>query len=70
MQRCFLYTPLHLVLTAQELPEGIVVEIIVLVDSESQDETEYLLSTEPNRTKLLDAIARAENPNNLVVITP
>jgi antitoxin YefM len=55
---------------ASELPEGTVVEIIVLVDTESQDETEYLLTTEPNRTKLLDAIVRAEDPNNLVVITP
>jgi antitoxin YefM len=55
---------------ASELSEGKVVEIIVLVGTESQDETEYLLSTEPNRTKLLDAIVRAEDPNHLVAITP
>lgn len=53
-----------------ELPEGTEVEIIVLVDSEPQDETEYLMSIESNRSKLLDAIKRAENPDNLVVITP
>ncbi len=53
-----------------ELPEGTVVEIIVLVDSAPQDETEYLMSIEANRIKLLDAMKRAENPGNVVAITP
>lgn len=54
---------------APELPEGTVVEIIVLVEQPS-DKTEYLLSTEANRQQLRDALEQAEDPNNLVVITP
>lgn len=53
-----------------ELPEGTAVEIIVLVEAESEDETEYLLSNPANRKKLLEAIKRAENPENLIVISP
>lgn len=57
-------------ISAAELIEGTVVEIIVLVESPQPDETEYLLSTEANRTKLLQALERAEDSENLVVITP
>ena len=57
-----------------ELPEGTTVEIIVLVEPHDEehnlDETEYLLSTAANRTKLLRALEQAKNPDNLVVITP
>ncbi|UBF30327.1 hypothetical protein K9N68_34525 (plasmid) [Kovacikia minuta CCNUW1] len=53
-----------------ELSEGTVVEIIVLVEPNGQDETDYLLSNQANRTQLLQAIERAENPENLVVVTP
>ncbi len=41
----------------------------VSFESEPQDETAYLLSNEANRAKLLGAIERSEDPNNLVVIT-
>ena len=51
-----------------DIPEGTAVEIIVLVEQAEQDTTEYLLSTEANRHQLLEAIARAEIPDNLVVI--
>ncbi|MCY7278000.1 MAG: hypothetical protein LH702_30765 [Phormidesmis sp. CAN_BIN44] len=55
---------------ASELTEGTVVEIIVLFESEPQDETAYLLSNAANRESLLQAIKRAEDPNNIVTITP
>ncbi len=53
-----------------ELPEGTIVEIIVSVEPTEQDATEYLLSTEANRSQLLQALQSAENPDNLVVVTP
>jgi len=53
-----------------DIPEGTAVEIIVLVEQAEQDTTEYLLSTEANRYQLLEAIARAEIPDHLVVIAP
>ncbi|NJN90591.1 MAG: hypothetical protein HC840_22210 [Leptolyngbyaceae cyanobacterium RM2_2_4] len=63
-----------------ELTEGTVVEVIVLVEqdvtqtdnsqSTSQDETEYLLSTEANRHRLMSAIQNVETKNNLISFTP
>ena len=38
-----------IVLLWPHVPQGTVVEVIVLVDSEEQDTTDYLLSTEANR---------------------
>jgi len=54
-----LYTP--------ELLEGTQVEIILLVNS--QDETEYLLSTSANRKRLLDAVSNIEKGEGLVTIS-
>jgi len=54
-----LYTP--------ELLEGTQVEVILLVNS--QDETEYLLSTEANRKRLLDAVSNLEKGEGLVTIS-
>jgi antitoxin YefM len=42
----------------------------VLIEQPDPDETEYLLSTNANRTRLLQALERAKNAENLVVITP
>jgi antitoxin YefM len=53
-----------------ELPEGTVVEVFVLVESPQPTETDYLLSTAANRTKLRQALERVAAPENLVVITP
>lgn len=53
-----------------DIPEGTAVEIIVLVEQVEQDTTEYLLSTEANRLQLLEAIARTEIVDDLVVIAP
>ena len=63
-----------------ELAEGTVVEVIVLVEEDgvqthatpsiSQDATEYLLSTEANRYRLMSAIQNIEAKTNLVSFTP
>ncbi|MBD2394574.1 hypothetical protein H6G11_09955 [Cyanobacterium aponinum FACHB-4101] len=52
------------------IEEGTEVEVIVLIPVEEMDETKYLLSTQTNSQELLDAIARVENRENLVTITP
>ena len=62
-----------------ELPEGTIVEVIVLVEKEMvesessshfpQDTTEYLLSNETNRRHLMTGIKNIENNANLVSFT-
>ncbi len=52
----------------EDIPEGTEVEVIILVDSSETDATEYLLSTEANKRKLLEAIDRVENNEDLVII--
>ena len=47
--------------SAPDLPVGTKVEVIILVESET-DTTEYLLSTEANRQHLSRAIRDAEDP--------
>jgi antitoxin YefM len=54
---------------SSQLPEGTKVEVIVLVESSEQDETEYLLSSAANRTQLLRAIEQSNDPDNRVVIS-
>jgi antitoxin YefM len=53
-----------------ELPEGVLVEVIVLIEPSEQDTTDYLLSTEANRQHLLEALDHIEHRQDLVVITP
>jgi antitoxin YefM len=53
-----------------DLPEGTLVEVIVLVESPSRDETDYLLSTPANKVRLTEALENVKNPDNLIVITP
>jgi antitoxin YefM len=53
-----------------DLPEGTLVEVIVLVESPAIDETDYLLSTTANKDHLEQAIKSVKNPDNLIVITP
>lgn len=62
-----------------ELPEGTIVEVIILVEPEttesdssspiSQDTTEYLLSNEANRRHLITGIKNIETNTNLVSFT-
>jgi antitoxin YefM len=53
-----------------DLPEGTLVEVIVLVESPTIDETDYLLSTPANKDRLFQSIENIKNPDNLIVITP
>jgi antitoxin YefM len=55
---------------SSELPEGISVEVIILVESQAEDETNYLLSMPANREHLLQAIDSIKSPDNLVMISP
>jgi antitoxin YefM len=53
-----------------ELPSGVLVEVIVLVEPVEQDTTEYLLSTEANRNHLHEALQDLEKPSNYVYVDP
>lgn len=53
------------------LPEGTIVEAILLIDqSDNTDETEYLLSTEANREHLTEALELLKNPENYIYVDP
>lgn len=51
------------------VPQGTVVEVIVLVDSEEQDTTDYLLSTEANRQHLQKALKDLQDPETYTFVT-
>jgi antitoxin YefM len=53
-----------------DLPEGTIVEVIILVESPTIDETDYLLSIPANKDRLLQSLENINNPENLIVITP
>ncbi len=55
---------------SSELPIGARVEVIVLVESEDLDATEYLLSTEANRQHLMQALKDGEDPAKYTVVAP
>ena len=53
------------------LPEGTIVEAILLVEQTTQietDETAYLLSTEANRRNLLEGLEELKQPQNYVYV--
>jgi len=53
------------------LPEGTIVEAILLVEQETQietDETVYLLSTEANRHNLLEGLEELNQPQNYIYV--
>ncbi|MDJ0597382.1 MAG: hypothetical protein QNJ37_00830 [Crocosphaera sp.] len=53
------------------LPEGTVVEAILLIEENVKiDETEYLLSTEANRQYLTETIEELKNPENYIYVDP
>ncbi|MHC5597434.1 MAG: hypothetical protein ACYTXC_16085 [Nostoc sp.] len=55
-------------LSTTELPEGTVVEIIVLVETPTEeDETTYLLKSETNKKHLLKALENVEKGNLIYV---
>ena len=52
-----------------DLPEGTVVEaILLMVESNKEDETDYLLSTEANRQHLKEAVESLKNPQNYIYV--
>ncbi len=55
-------------ISSTDLPIGMEVEVIVLVEEEEQDTTEYLLSTEANRRHLERAMRDAEDPEKRIYI--
>ncbi len=54
--------------SAPDLPIGTEVEVIVWVEEEEQDTTEYLLSTEANREHLEKALEDLKHPDRLIYI--
>ncbi|MEH2254286.1 hypothetical protein [Nostoc sp.] len=54
-------------LSATELPEGTVVEVIVLVEPLTEDETTYLLKSEANKKYLLKAMENVQKRNLIYV---
>jgi antitoxin YefM len=53
------------------LPEGTIVEAILLIEQESQidiDETAYLLSTEANRRNLMEGLEELKQPQNYIYV--
>lgn len=55
-------------ISAPDLPVGTEVEVIVLVEEEEMDTTEYLLSTEANREHLMKALRDAEDPTKRIYV--
>ncbi len=54
-----------------DLPEGTLVEAILLIEQPTEiDETEYLLSTEANRQHLQSAVELLKNPQNYIYVDP
>ena len=55
-------------IASTDLPIGMEVEVIILVEEEEQDTTEYLLSTEANRRHLERAMRDAEDPKKRIYV--
>jgi antitoxin YefM len=56
-----------------DLPEGTIVEAILLVEQKIEssleiDETAYLLSTEANRRNLLEGLEELKQPQNYIYV--
>lgn len=54
-----------------DLPEGTVVEAILLIEKQPQtDETDYLLSTEANRRRLKEALKKLKQSDDYIYVDP
>ncbi len=53
-----------------DLPEGTVVEAILLVDQSELDETSYLLSSDANRLNLMAGLEELQKPQNYIYVDP
>ncbi|QLE56640.1 hypothetical protein [Nostoc sp. TCL26-01] len=54
-------------LLATEIPEGTVVEVIVLVETSNEDETNYLLKSAANKERLFKAVENVKAGNLIYV---
>ena len=57
-------------LSSPALPQGALVDVIVLLEPEEQDETEYLLSTKANRNHLLQALRELDDASSYIYVDP
>lgn len=57
-------------ITLPDLPAGTLVDVIVLVEPEEQDTTEYLLSSEANRNHLMRALRELDDRSSYIYINP
>lgn len=55
-------------ISAPDLPIGAQVEVIVLIENEELEATEYLLSTEANRKYLDEALEELKHPEKFVSV--
>lgn len=55
-------------ISSSHLPIGAEVEVIVLVENDEQDTTEYLLSTEANRKYFEEALEDLKHPEKFIPV--
>lgn len=55
-------------ISSTDLPEGTVVEVMVLVKSQAIDDRDYLLSTPANQDHLIQALESVKNSDNLILL--
>ena len=57
-------------ISSSKLPPGTTVEVIVFVDLEEEDATDYLLSREANREHLYQALKDLEDRSTYTYVNP
>ena len=55
-------------ITSPELPIGATVEVIILIQAETQNTTEYLLSNPVNQQHLFDALEQINHSENYTYV--
>ena len=58
----------QIVLPPLDYPDGTEVEVIVLVEGEEMDATDYLLSTEANRRYMEEALEELNHPEKFIQV--
>ena len=56
-------------ITAPDLPTGTLVDVIVLMEPGEQDTTDYLLSSEANRSHLMRALRDLDERSSYIYVT-
>jgi len=57
-------------ITAPDLPVGTLVDVIVLVEPDEEDTTEYLLSSESNRNHLMCGLRELDDRSLYIYVNP